>query len=199
MEVINEKIEVVPTLKEGFNIGISNFVVLLIATILYLITIWIPYLNVGTTIGMYRLILSLSKGENIQATSIFDKANFSQIGDVFLLMGFEYIGTLVGCIFMLIPGIVIGIAWKYAIYIMLEKKDTPTKCLSVSYSITFGEKWRIFFITLILGIIISLICGLLCLIPFVGIALAVIAVILFMAVSVGVEVAIYKHLSKKII
>lgn len=42
------------------------------ATVLWLLTIWIPYLNVGTTIAMATIPIELSKGKVISPLFIFD-------------------------------------------------------------------------------------------------------------------------------
>lgn len=50
-------------LSEGISLGIKNAVSLLVATVLWIVTIWIPYLNVGTTIAMTTIPIELSKGK----------------------------------------------------------------------------------------------------------------------------------------
>ena len=81
----NQKLELIPTLTEGCQLGIKNFVSLLLTVILYGLTVWIPWLNVGTTIGLYRIIIDMTKGKIINPTSIFDKKNFDNLGNFFLL------------------------------------------------------------------------------------------------------------------
>lgn len=198
METIQEKLNITDTLKKGVNLGIANFLQLLIALLLYVLTFWIPYLNVGTTIGLYKLILTLSKDGKVDPFSIFDKENFSQIGDFFLLMAFLYIGVGVGFCFMVIPGIVMSIAWGFAMLILLEKKESPLKSLSLSYDITLGEKWRIFFVNLIASFAFGLVVWLLSLIPAVGDILAFLAGIVFAAIMVGIEATMFKHFALKL-
>ena len=48
--------------EEGIGLGIKNAVSMLGATVLWLLTIWIPYLNVGTTISMNTFPLLNSMG-----------------------------------------------------------------------------------------------------------------------------------------
>ena len=48
---MQQKITLSGVLSEGISIGIKNLASLLIASLLWLVTIWIPYLNVGTTIA----------------------------------------------------------------------------------------------------------------------------------------------------
>ena len=160
-----EKLDIMQTIKDGVRYGLKNFFPLLLMVILYVVTVWIPYLNVGTTIGLYKAIIGIGRGQTIDPTSIFDKENFKNLSGFFLLLGLVYIGTVVAFCFMIIPGIVMGIAWGFAMYFFLDKKVSPLKALQLSYDSTYGNKWRIFAIGIILGIVLSIVSCLLVLIP----------------------------------
>ena len=192
-----EKLDIMQTIKDGVRYGLKNFLPLLLMVILYLVTFWIPYLNIGTTIGFYKAIIGIGRGETIDPTAIFAKENFANIGGFFLLMGFISIGTLAAAAFMLFPAYVIAIAWSFAIYFFLDKKVSPLKALQLSYDSTFGNKWRIFFVGLLCGLLTGIICGILGSIPKVGVVLAVIGVILCVAIIVAVEGVMYNFFSKK--
>jgi hypothetical protein len=53
--------------------GLSNIGTILGAGILWILTIWIPYLNVGTTIAMLHLVVKLGRGEKFSPMDIFNK------------------------------------------------------------------------------------------------------------------------------
>jgi len=195
--MITEKLDIMKTIKEGVQYGLKNFFPLLLMVILYVLTAWIPYLNVGTTIGLYKAIIGIGRGEVIDPVSIFDKKNFEKIGNFFLLQGFLTIGTAAAACFMLFPAIVMAIAWGYAIFFLIDKKISPLKALQLSYDSTFGNKWRIFFVGLICGLGIVLIAGLLSAIPKVGVVLCVIFVLLSFAIMLAVEGVMYDYFSKK--
>ena len=200
MEVVQEKrLLFTDVIKAGVTLGAKNILPLILATILYIITIWIPYLNVGTTIGMYKLIIALGRDGKVDPCSIFNKENFKPVGNFFILMGIMAAGYLAAAIFMIIPAFILSIAWSMAIFIMIDKEVTPTKALSLSYSVTLGEKWKIFFIMFVLCLASSGVSALLALIPKVGAVLATIAEIFFAAFILGVDGVIYKKLSQKII
>ena len=55
--IMNKKLNIMATIKDGLSIALINFLSLILVTVLYLITIWIPYLNVGTTIAMSSLTI----------------------------------------------------------------------------------------------------------------------------------------------
>ena len=192
-----EKLDIMQTIKDGVQYGLKNFFPLLLMVILYLVTIWIPYLNVGTTIGLYKAIIGIGRGETIDPVSIFSKDNFKNLSGFFLLLGLVYIGTIVALMFMFIPGCVMSIAWGFAIYFFIDKKVSPLKSLQLSYDSTYGNKWRIFAVGILCGILISIICGALAVIPKAGGILSCIAAILFCAIMVAIEGVMYDFFSKK--
>lgn len=193
-----EKINVKATLTEGITLGIKNFPSLLGMTVLYAITVWIPYLNVGTTIGLFRSIISISKGAIINPLDIFNKENFSQMGDFFLLCGLKSMGISVATAFMIIPGIVISIAWNYSVYILLEFKKGFADAIHLSEKVTYGEKLTIFLIDLLFGIALCIVAGLFMLIPKIGVVFSVIAILLGSAIYIAILATLYKHFGAKV-
>ncbi|MBR5736844.1 MAG: hypothetical protein IKX60_08665 [Bacteroidales bacterium] len=192
-----EKLDIVKTIKDGVRYGLKNFFPLFLMVILYVLTVWIPYLNVGTTIGFYKAIIGIGRGEVVDPVSIFSKDNFKDLGNFFLLMGFLYIGILAAAAFMFIPAIIMSIAWGFAIYFLIDKHVSPLKSLLLSYDSTFGNKWRIFFVGLLFGIVSCIICAILGFIPKVGPVLAVLAVLVLVAIMVAVEGVMYSFFSEK--
>ena len=192
-----EKLDIMQTIKDGVQYGLKNFFPLLLMVILYVVTVWIPYLNVGTTIGLYKAIIQIGRGETIDPTSIFSGENFKNLSGFFLLLGLLYIGIVVATIFLFIPGIVMGIAWGFALYFYLDKKVSPLKSLQLSYDSTFGNKWRIFFTEFLCAFLVGLVCGLLGFIPKVGPVLACVSALLCAAIVVAVEGVMYNFFSQK--
>ena len=117
-----QKLEIKKTIMDAIQYGLKNVGPLILMVILYVVTIWIPYLNVGTTIGFYKSIIKIGKGEVINPLAIFDKENFKvNLGEFFLLIGLLSVGISAATIFMFIPGIVMGLAWGFAVYFFLDK------------------------------------------------------------------------------
>ena len=192
-----EKLDIMKTIRDGVQYGLKNFFPLLLMVILYMVTFWIPYLNVGTTIGLYKAVIGIGRGETIDPVSIFSKDNFKNLGNFFLLMGLISIGTVAAAAFMFFPAIVLSIAWSFALYFLIDKHASPLKALQLSYDSTFGNKWRIFFLGLLCGLLIAVICLVLGLIPKVGPFLAVIACFLCAAILVAIQGVMYDFFSQK--
>lgn len=193
-----EKLNIIETLKEGVNCAVKNIVSLLVAVVLYVLTVWIPYLNVGTTVGLVKFVIAMSRGEAVDPLILFKKENFDNIGNLFLFLGLEAMGLAAAAFFMLVPAIVLGIAWSFALYFLVDRNMRPVEALDLSFKVTNGEKWRIFATELLLVIAISIFCGLLGAIPKVGGFLSAVASIFSIAVCIAVESVMFKHFSAKI-
>lgn len=60
---MEKKLDFGSVLSQGFLVGMKNLPSLLGAIVLWLLTIWIPYVNVGTTIAIMTIPIKFSKGE----------------------------------------------------------------------------------------------------------------------------------------
>ena len=136
----------------SFRLAMNQFWSVLGACLLWLITVWIPYINVGTTIGLIRLQIKLGRGEQIDAGEIFDAENRAAMGKIFLLWSFMTTGIIIGLIFFIIPGIVLWSAWFFSSMLILDRKLDPIQAMSKSYDLTYGYKWVIFFIITLIQI-----------------------------------------------
>lgn len=185
------------TLKDSITIGLKNAPSILGCIVLWALTIWIPWINVGTTIAIMTLPIELSKGNVISPTAIFDEKYRKYFGEVFMTMGLMYIPILLALVFMVVPGIVLSIAWSLAIYFVLDRGMNPTASISASNEATYGSKWNIFGIMIVIalalmvvGYLIVYIFGLVNL-QFLGIA---IMYILGFSIQVSAHASIYRQL-----
>jgi hypothetical protein len=194
-----QKLEIIATIKEGITIGISNMIPIFVNVLLWALTIWIPYLNVGTTIGLWMGIVSkASKGEAIPMTEIFNPKYRKYMGEFFITSGLIGIGIGAGFVFLIIPAIVIGIAWCLATLLVIDKGKNPTEAITLSNNYTYGNKGRIFCIYLLIFLVVGIISFVLFKIPKLGLILASALNILVMFVSVGLQASIYKQLTENI-
>lgn len=191
------KITVLSVLNEGYLLGVKNAASIIVATILWLVTIWIPYLNVGTTIAMAILPVALSKGKVISPFFIFEGKYRQYMGEYFNLIGLMSMSLMPAFLFMIVPGIIISIGWSLAIYLLLDKAVSPSEAMIMSNKATYGYKWTIFGVNaalivllIILYSIISSICdgGLLAFLFFV-------LILLYTFINIGCSAVIYKNLT----
>jgi hypothetical protein len=190
-----KKLDIKEVLTEGVGIGIKNIVSLVLATILYVVTVWIPYLNVGTTIAMMSIPVELSKGNIINPLFIFDAKFRKNMGEFFILVGLQAMAMVPAFLMGIIPGIVLSYAWVLAIYLFIDKDLHALDALRKSNELTYGNKWRMFFISIILAIALGIVTGILGIIPHVGAILNVIVMILYYPIQLGCNAVIYKQLT----
>lgn len=189
-----KKISVMNVLSEGISLGMKNSVSLLVATVLWIVTIWIPYLNVGTTIAMTTIPIELSKGKVISPVFIFDSKYRKFMGEYFTLLGLMVMAIIPAFFFMVIPAIVISIGWSLAIYILLDKGVAPGEAMVQSNKATYGYKWTIFGVQFVLGLIYGILSAIFGLIPILGVLLMLCLVIAYVIISMGCTAVIYRNL-----
>lgn len=186
------------------QLGLQNSGTILGTMILWIMTIWIPYLNVGTTIGLLGMIVSLGKKENFSPTDIFDGKYRKNMGEFFLLLAFMSIGISIGSFFVIIPGIVIGIAWSQSILLLIDKGLSPLEAIKISNDITHGEKFTMtigyILVMLVYGLIIGI--GLVISIALdselLAVIIAIVGYFIMSLILLGFASYIYSELSKKL-
>ncbi len=151
MELLEpKKLNFAETLNDALTIGVKNTPSIMAAVALWLVTIWIPYLNVGTTIAITLLPAELAKGSVINPLEIFD-SKYRCMGEFLLTSILQIMGIYAAMLFLFIPGIVLALSWSLAYYYLLEKGKNPIEALRASNTSTYGSKWTMFFISLIFG------------------------------------------------
>jgi hypothetical protein len=206
--VISEKqnlnyLKISEIIKNSFSLALNNAGLIIGGSILWVLTAWIPYLNVGTTIGFLGIIVSISKGDSAFATEIFNAKYRKNMGEFFLLLSFMIVGITTGYAFVIIPGIVISIAWSQAILLFIDKGYSPLESIKKSNDITYGEKWTIFVGYLSLVLILGLSIGLLITLAvnvdeILALLVGLIGYIAFILVMIGCSAYIYGKLNKKL-
>ena len=58
--------------------------------------------------------------------------------------------TIVGLILLIVPGIIIGIMFGFAAYIVIDKEAPPVEALRESLALTKGNRWKLFLLGLAL-------------------------------------------------
>lgn len=183
-------------LKEGIGIGLKNIPSVIGAVILWVLTIWIPYINVGTTVALASLPVELSKGKIMSPTSIFDAKYRENMGEFFLLMGFMMMGIYAAMAFMFVPGIIVGLAWMMAIPLFIDKKLPPLQAIRRSSELMDGNKMPVF-----LGLMLLPTAGFMILaylfmqIGTIGLLLILIVYIAYFGLMIGGQAYIYRELA----
>lgn len=188
------KLSVGEVLQEGVAFGLKNALSIIGAILLWLLTCWIPYLNVGTTIALNSIPLALSKGKVISPTFIFESKYRKYMGEYFSLMGLMLIAIIPAFTFLIIPAIIISISWSLSLYLLLDKGINPSEAMMQSNKATYGHKLNIFLISLILTVALVVLMVIFKMLGVVGSILLFITMICFLVISMGCQASIYKKL-----
>lgn len=187
------------TFAEALEIGVKNAPSIIGCVVLWLLTIWVPYINVGTTIAINMLPIELAKGGVISPLGIFDAKYRKYMGDFLITTGLMIIPVFIASLFMIVPGIVLSIAWSLAYFFLFEKKKNPMQAISASNEATYGSKWTMFFV--LLAFVVAGIFAWICAAIDVGfitfvVMLALVAVI--MSISLAINSSFWRQLKDNV-
>ena len=126
-------------LRKSFEINKKHQFKVLATYLLWLLTIWIPYINIGTTIGLKAMVVKISNNEAFSPLDIFKVEHRAYFGEFLLLSFMFYAITLFGTILFIFTGLIIQYALSQIFYLSIDKKYNFADCFKISYKITFGE------------------------------------------------------------
>ena len=202
---MKQKLDIMATIKDGVALGFVNFLSIIATVLLYIVSLFIPYINVGTTIAVSALPAEMAKGKMINPLYIFQSKYRRNMGEFLILEALKMGALSVAFLFLFFPGMVISIAWSFAEILFVDQDKSPMDALCDSNKMTYGNKWRIFWINTLLGLfmmIAALIIIGICAavdagwLTVVGAILVVLLAIFFVPAVLGVQAAIYKKLSE---
>ena len=205
MEVMEmKKLDFAETFKDAITIGVKNAPSVIAAVALFLVTIWIPYINIGTFIAITLLPTQLAKGEVINPLGIFDSKYRRYMGEFLITMGLMVIPIYIAFIFMIIPGIVLSLAWSLAYYFLIEKGKNPIEALKASNDATYGSKWTMFAVGIVFGIaaaivmlIFSAICGMIN-VGFITFVVMFALIVIVMSIGMAINASYWKQLKNNV-
>lgn len=199
-----KRLDFATTLQDAIAIGLKNAPSVIAAVALWLVTIWVPYINVGTTIAITLLPTRLAKGEIVNPLGIFDSKYRRYMGEYFITMGLMVFPILIGVLFMIVPAIVLSIAWTLSYYFLFEKGKNPIQAIKASNDATYGSKWTMFAVQLVVGIIVGIVLGIfrfLCDLIDVGFITFIVMFVLYVlaiSISMAVNASYWKQLKDNV-
>ena len=199
-----KKLDFAETLKDSIAIGVKNAPSVVVAVALWLVTIWIPYINIGTTIAISLLPVELAKGSVINPLGIFDSKYRRYMGEYLITAGLMVIPIYIAFVFMIVPGIVLSLSWALSFYFLLGKGKKPMQAIKASNDATYGSKWTMFFVLLAFVVAAYVVAGIfawICAAIDVGfitfvVLLALVAVI--MSISLAINASFWRQLKDNV-
>lgn len=205
MQIIEKhKLDFSSTLGDSLTIGLKNAPSIIAAIALFLLTIWIPYINIGTVIAVTLLPTQQAKGEVINPLSIFDSKYRRYMGEFLITAGLMVIPIYIALVFMIVPGIVLSLSWMLAYYFLIEQGKNPIQAIKASNDATYGSKWTIFFVQFVFVVCAAIVYGILSAIctaigaaigaGFITFAVMFILLVVYLSVGMSVKASIWKQL-----
>ncbi|WP_298034183.1 hypothetical protein [uncultured Alistipes sp.] len=199
-----KKLDFAETLKESIEIGVKNAPSVVVAVALWLVTIWIPYINIGTTIAISLLPIELAKGNVVNPLSIFDSKYRRYMGEYLITAGLMVIPIYIAFIFLIIPGIVLSLSWALAFYFLIDKGKNPMQAIKASNDATYGNKWTMFFVMLVFIVIAGIVLGIISLVcsainvGFITFVVMFIFIVLAASIRMAIDASFWKQMQNNV-
>ncbi|WP_295961176.1 hypothetical protein [uncultured Alistipes sp.] len=199
-----KKLDFAETLKESIEIGVKNAPSVVVAVALWLVTIWIPYINIGTTIAISLLPVELAKGNVVNPLSIFDSKYRRYMGEYLITTGLMVIPIYIAFIFLIIPGIVLSLSWALAFYFLIDKGKNPMQAIKASNDATYGNKWTMFFVMLVFIVIAGIVLGIISLVcsaidvGFITFVVTFIFIVLAASIRMAIDASFWKQMQNNV-
>ncbi len=139
-----KRVDIAAAAADTFAIATRHAPSIIAAVILFLLTLWVPYVNLGTLIALTLLPVRLARDERIEALSIFRSEYRRRMGDFLLTAALKLAALTLGTALLVIPGIVLALAWKPAYWCLAEHDKSPLEAIRAAEAATRGSKWRLF-------------------------------------------------------
>lgn len=199
-----KKLDFAETLKDSIEIGVKNAPSIVVAVVLWLVTIWIPYINIGTTIAIKLLPIELAKGNVINPLSIFDSQYRRYMGEFLITWGLMLIPIYIATLFLVVPGIVLSLSWSLSFYFLLDKGKNPMQAIKASNDATYGSKWSMFFVILAFAVVMGIVYGIFMLlcsaidIGFITFVVMLVLVVLASSIRMAIDASFWKQLKDNV-
>jgi uncharacterized membrane protein len=101
--------------------------------------------------GLIRASLAVCRGEAPHVNMLLETQGFGSYFVAAILFG---IGTAIGLVLLIVPGIIVAIMWHFFGYVIVEHPETgPIDSMRRSAEITKGYRWQIFGLGILLVLI----------------------------------------------
>ena len=124
-----KRVDIAAAAADTFAIATRHAPSIIAAVILFLLTLWVPYVNLGTLIALTLLPVRLARDERIEALSIFRSEYRRRMGDFLLTAALKQAALALGTALLVIPGVVLALAWKPAYWCLAEHDKSPLEAI----------------------------------------------------------------------
>lgn len=121
------------------------------AGVLFLIQIAGMILNLWISLGVIKIALNLVKNKPVTFNTLFQQGKYL-LDFIVATIVYDLI-ILGGLILLIVPGIIWAIKFQFFPYFIVEKNLSPIEALKASSKITYGDKWNLLILGIVLGLL----------------------------------------------
>ena len=153
-----KRVDIAAAAADTFAIATRHAPSIIAAVILFLLTLWVPYVNLGTLIALTLLPVRLARDERIEALSIFRSEYRRRMGDFLLTAALKLAALTLGTALLVIPGIVLALAWKPAYWCLAEHDKSPLEAIRAAEAATFALFFAFTLCATVAGLALHTVC-----------------------------------------
>jgi hypothetical protein len=103
------------------------------------------------SVGQIRMIEKQQRGETPRIEDVF--AGFSSFGASFLTSLILFVAVFIGMLMLVLPGVLVGLAWGFAIWFVALEGASPTAALSGSWQLLKNHTVSVIVVFVLLGVV----------------------------------------------
>ncbi|HHU95880.1 MAG: DUF975 family protein [Bacteroidota bacterium] len=137
------------SLKGKWGLAAVTFLVYILLSMASSIVPVVGPLLVGgpLALGLALFILSISRGQEADIAQLFK--GFERFVVAFVAMLLITLFVSLACLLLIVPGIILGIAYSMTFFILLDNPDlTAVEAMKKSRELMYGFKWKFFCLSL---------------------------------------------------
>lgn len=180
---------------EPFKMSFKNFGWLILVWLVYGLTCWIPYLNIGTAIAMMNLPSALARGEKLSPAYIFESKYRKYMGEYLTMSGNIILIGLASMPFFGVPLLIVFYSWIFAPLLLIDKEVNASEAFTLSTKLTYGYKLKMWLSGMVIEMMIIIPAIILMFLSIFSGGLLFLVLLLFIALISSAHTAIfYKRL-----
>lgn len=103
------------------------------------------------SVGQIRMVEKQQRGETPRIEDVF--AGFSSFGPAFLTSLILFVAVFVGMLLLVLPGVLVGLAWGFAIWFVALEGASASTALSGSWQLLKNHTLSVIVVFVLLGVI----------------------------------------------
>jgi uncharacterized membrane protein len=115
------------------------------------LNILVTILQALVSMGWINIMLKYTRGENAEYGDLFQPiSQFLSFLVAYVIYG---VAVVVGMIFLVIPGLILGLRLQFAPFFVVDQQCGPIEALGKSWNATRGSTWKLLGLGIVLGLV----------------------------------------------